>query len=284
MVDVEASNYNELKNVITNANPNTATKIMLTGNMVGTEKITLENKHIILTSKAETPVTIERKTAITLFEVKSGSLTIEGDSKKGKEGIVIAGQEVTAGGQLLLLSGSGELTIKNTTIQNAKTSNAGAVVKVTGGTLNIDNCLIKNCFGKARGGAIFFNNGNGSISNTDFEGNTTEDYGGAIWTELTAKLTVTNCNFRNNIAAKNGGAISTRGDSEVSVLVDGVGQYEFTGNKVNGTAGGYGAIYNASSKELTYSARYSYSENTDGTGTGIGVGGSKLVRIDAAEE
>lgn len=80
------------------------------------------------------------------------------------------------------------------------------------GDLNIEEASFTNNETNGNGGAIYSLIGNQNIKNSDFTGNKAEQDGGAIYAlsldNSKETTTITDSNFINNTAVKNGGAIS----------------------------------------------------------------------------
>ena len=79
--------------------------------------------------------------------------------------------------------------------------------------LTINSCLFENNVAD-EGGAIYVQ-GVATISNTDFQFNEGDWQGGAVVAASGSQLTMTNCNFRNNIVDNFGGALSVRTNAQV---------------------------------------------------------------------
>ena len=104
-----------------------------------------------------------------------------------------------------------DVTLKDLTFSNYNTDLAGGGVLLSnnaGATVTFDNCIItgNSVSNGAGGGAIFFANGNLTITGTTFKSNTSTDEGGAIM-GLSGTITITNSVFESNSAATKGGAI-----------------------------------------------------------------------------
>ena len=161
-----------------------------------------------------------------------------------------------------------DVTIKNLTIINVRTdSNGGAVYFYSSGT--VSNCNFVNNTAKYLGGAVYFSSsgsahvvescnfvnnnapggtggaigfeGSGTVSNCNFTGNTA-GHGCAVYFSSSGSAhVVESCNFVNNTAKYNGGAIDFEGFGTVSNC-----------NFINNTAEFYGgAVYFKSTGTVT---------------------------------
>lgn len=170
---------------------------------------------------------------------------------------------------------SANVTFKNLTFLNNNTTLAGGSVffnNNAGATASFENCTFNgnSVSNAAGGGAIYFANGNLSISNSSFVNNSSTDEGGAIFlqsgtstitnsifetNDATTKggaihlnngdLTIANCTFLNNTAANNGGAIAGIGSGNLTI----------SGSLFNGNTGnrGGGIAITNDSRELVMS-------------------------------
>lgn len=99
------------------------------------------------------------------------------------------------------------VNILNSYFKNNVAKYGGAVFLGQGG--NIDNCIFEYNMAKSNddtgyGGAVFFYNGTGNITNSEFYNNIALDYGGAVYLSFTTRdIIMDNCTFANN-TAKNG--------------------------------------------------------------------------------
>lgn len=160
---------------------------------------------------------------------------------------------------------SGTTVIKGCTFENVNASNTGhnSVIYNNEGTMNITNCVFRNCnaaFGvitnhnASSTTAVIMNVRNctfennygytepGCINNCGilnvwdsiFNNNEAYQWAGAIHTHTNAKTVIRNCSFNGNVAGWNGGALYTYSDLEVY-------DSNFTNNNCSTNSGG-GAI------------------------------------------
>lgn len=160
---------------------------------------------------------------------------------------------------------SGTTVIKGCTFENVNASNTGhnSVIYNNEGTMNITNCVFRNCnaaFGvitnhnASSTTAVIMNVRNctfennygytepGCINNcgilnvwdSTFNNNEAYQWAGAIHTHTNAKTVIRNCSFNGNVAGWNGGALYTYSDLEVY-------DSNFTNNNCSTDSGG-GAI------------------------------------------
>ena len=118
---------------------------------------------------------------------------------------------------------TGNLTIKNTTINNNKANLGGAIYNT--GNLTINNTNINNNNAKSIGGSIY-NNGTITINNTTLTHNNVLHNGGAIYN--TGNLTINNTNINNNYA-KRGSALNS--DSTYTSVIITITNSIFKNNK-----------------------------------------------------
>lgn len=97
----------------------------------------------------------------------------------------------------------------------------GGAISSVMGDLNIEEASFTNNETNGNGGAIYSLIGNQNIKNSDFTGNKAEQDGGAIYAlsfdNSKETTTITDSNFINNTAVKNGGAISME-NTQTSII------------------------------------------------------------------
>lgn len=151
---------------------------------------------------------------------------------------------------------------------NTSSGTGGAVYANTNATLTVDGSLFDGNTSVGIGGAYYSNSAAATMTDTDFTNNSTTGtsawYGGAIYTNGTSRLTMTECEFRgNNNTHGTGGAICVRGTG--SLELDGCLFEE------NYTAGVGGAVHvfgiTATIKNTTFNNNRS---NTTGGALQIG--------------
>ena len=111
--------------------------------------------------------------------------------------------------ETIIITSPGVIDGKGAVIDMEGSLNLNAFYVNVTGMLTIKNLTIKNVNSYGEGGAIFFLNGNATITDCNFYNNSAQD-GGAIYfngTESSDFITVENCIFTNNTAIYNGGAI-----------------------------------------------------------------------------
>lgn len=129
------------------------------------------------------------------------------------------------------------LTVKNSNFYNNRTNKTvsaenskgneessglgGGAISSVMGDLNIEEASFTNNETNGNGGAIYSLIGNQNIKNSDFTGNKAEQDGGAIYAlsldNSKETTTITDSNFINNTAVKNGGAISLE-NTQASII------------------------------------------------------------------
>jgi autotransporter family porin len=136
------------------------------------------------------------------------------------------------------INNQGTLTLNNCAFENNHANtNGGSLYSIN--EVNIQNCQFNSNYAGSgiAGGAVYIQNGNASISNSQFNGNHAEWDGGAVYIN-NGEVSISNCIFNGNYADEEGGAIWNRGDLTVT-------DSQFTGNYVNGgkDSGMGGAIF-----------------------------------------
>ncbi len=150
----------------------------------------------------------------------------------------------------------GTLTLTNCAFENNHaTTNGGAVYSQN--EVNIQGCQFNSNYAGSgiAGGAVYIQDGDASITNSQFNGNHAEWDGGAIYINR-GNVYISNCQFNGNYADEEGGAIWNRGDLTVTDSL-------FTGNYVNGgkDPGMGGAIFSGFSSDL-YITGSTFTDNT----------------------
>lgn len=195
----------------------------------------------------------------------SGTLTITDTTMSGNTAV---------NGGAIEASGSGKVIVKNSTLEsNTATKTGGAIYATGSAKVEIsDNTTLKNNTALA-GGAIFMDTGASvTINVATLEGNTatgttdtdfggSDGCGGAILVADTTKtdtsaignaattLTLTNVTFKNNVANKQGGAVST--DESSPNLVITATNCIFDGNSATTKGGGAVEIKNGNQTTAT---------------------------------
>ncbi len=150
--------------------------------------------------------------------------------------------------------------------KNTAKGNGGAVANIefidADGTFKANNAIFSEN-GAANGGAIY-NDSIAELTDSEFIGNTSSTYGGAIMSTEGSDLTITNGTFTENKVIDNekasyGGAIFNKGKMEVSG--------NFSGNE----AGRGGAIYNYTTAETTIKEDTVFENNKSTYGHGSAV-------------
>ena len=150
--------------------------------------------------------------------------------------------------------------------KNTATGNGGAVANIefidADGTFKANNAIFSEN-GAANGGAIY-NDSIAELTDSEFIGNTSSTYGGAIMSTEGSDLTITNGTFTENKVIGNekasyGGAIFNQGKMEVSG--------NFSGNE----AGRGGAIYNYTTADTTIKSGTVFENNKSTYGHGSAV-------------
>ena len=131
------------------------------------------------------------------------------------------------------------LKLTGITVQNGKSAKLGGAVYV-GETawLELNSCVFKS--NSAETGGALYVSGNLTANATDFISNEATTAAGAVGLAGTGAISFTDCNFRNNKAARHAGAIQNYGDAGMKLNITGG---EISGNSTTDTsAGGGGAL------------------------------------------
>ncbi|WP_455906301.1 Ig-like domain repeat protein [Methanobrevibacter smithii] len=185
-----------------------------------------------------------------------------------------------------LIYNSNNLALINSTVSGndiASGTSSYGIVYSTGGTVKIVDSDFDNNI--ARLGTVYISSGNLIVENSIFESNrVTVGNGGAItlWS-LSSKVNITNATFRDNVAAKDGGAILARGDVNIlnSIFENNAAGNGYYGNAIYN----YGnlnihysvLLENASSNYVIYNCGYNPSANAQYNWWGTNNDPSKLV-------
>ena len=169
-------------------------------------------------------------------------------------GITVDGRNESSSSSMFTVNG-GTLNLKDSAVQNCvKSTTEGGAINMAGGTLTIENSTIKDCSATYYGGAVYLDSyAKVTIKSGTFSGNRTREessYGGGFIYNRMSTLTIENGSFLNNSSTGKGGVIYNTGlDGTKTYIRGGV----FSGN--TSSCSGYegsGAVFFSS-------------ENTDDT-------------------
>ncbi len=257
---IEVSDANGLNNAITNG-----TYIRLTADITLSAHLTIPaEKTITINLGGHTlrrNLSSATEMGCVIIVAASGNLTLTGGTLSGgwnsgyyNDGIHSAGGIVN----------KGSTTLNNVTITNCKGIDGGAIMNVSGATLNITGGTISNCESNQGGGGIVNKGYSATIIGCTFDNNTATTRGGAIWSDHS--ISTGGCTFSNNKALAqgqggDGGAIHV--ESSTFTLVDDI----ITGNSSKDA----GAIYVKSGARLDIygNTLISGNESTEHGGGGI---------------
>lgn len=197
---------------------------------------------------------------------KDGSLTISNSNFHNNSLNV----DLSFGGAIY--NWRGTLTITGSTFQNnstgGSTSYGGAIISGdTGSTLYINSTNFYNNSSQDYGGAIF-TVGVTDVSDCTFQGNATIQSGGAIYHRyfmISYPLTISNSTFDGNVSVGDGGAIFTENECSVE-------DSNFTGNSALKSGG---AIYSSSGIHTLHLDGNVFQENA-----ALDAGGGVALRVD----
>lgn len=180
---------------------------------------------------------------------------------------------------------------------NKATLNGGAIYNAEGGSIDsnagsiiLSNNTYKDNTATSNGGAVY-NAGTTTITDSEFSGNTAQNYGGAVITRCvtdgcTAKTTISNSTFKNNTASIGGAVFGwTNSETEISGSTFDSNTADFGGaiytstsmknltisdsKFLNNTALGVGAVGIFKKASLT-NVTFDGNKSTDETGSGGG--------------
>ncbi len=194
----------------------------------------------------------------------------------GANQITLDGGDAT---KFFLIDDGATLDLRNLTIENGRHYAGGAIdndgtTLITGSTLRYNQVDQQST---NRGGAIYNNGGDVTITSSTIASNDSADDGGAIYNGNGGTVTITNSTFNANTAGSYGGAIyNDNGDIEI-----------VTSTFYNNLAGNDGgAIYNYDEVTVTSSTLTSNSADSDGGaiyhhGGNLAITFSTITRNDA---
>lgn len=161
---------------------------------------------------------------------------------------------------------SGDVVIRNVIFADGKGS-VGAVLKLVGANLQIDNAAFVNNEASDRGGAIAVVEANLTITNSSFINNRAANNAGAIMFDIIAMdthLRITDSVFTDNHAGGNGGALWVTQGTRTTIT-----HSLFQNNHADGSGGGFfteGGAFAGSRLNLQNSAFVGNSAGADGGG------------------
>ena len=106
---------------------------------------------------------------------------------------------------VVIKEGSNATVINSTFIGNDVQGKKSSIVKISGSSARIENCVFIDNNGYS-GGVLYARHSEINIAHSTFTGNKARDSGGAIYS-ITVAINITNCTFENNWAQHQGGAI-----------------------------------------------------------------------------
>ena len=217
---------------------------MYNGNLLVEKSTFTENKAdeggaILLREVGGASITIKDSSFNTNTATKNGGGLFFGDSSTGLiENVIMDKNEAVLGGAIYNAS---NITIDNLTATNNKaTSNSGM------------------------GGAMYIIGTDGTqstkITNSTFDGNSSDYVSGAIWLGANAKLDIEKGKFLNNKATYGGAIYTSNNNNNLTI-----NNSEFTNNTADGT-GAIGIYSNAEIKNTIFSGNKSTSDSSGGGG------------------
>ncbi|MBO4480196.1 MAG: YadA-like family protein [Alphaproteobacteria bacterium] len=178
-----------------------------------------------------------------------GTLNIDG-------GTYSSNTAATSGGAIYMSKG----TVANATFTGNNAASGGAMHVDSAATtpVVISGSTFTNNTATTQGGAINARSSQLAISNSSFEGNSSEGKAGALY--LSQITTITDTSFRNNTAGTEGGAIYHYSNKKLTINAD-QENVEFSGNTANGVGND---IYASSAYTLYLNANTGRSISMDG--------------------
>jgi predicted outer membrane repeat protein len=183
-----------------------------------------------------------------------------------------------AGGALYIMAdgGTGTATVTNCEFEGNSTGGQGGALFIAGEAI-IEECLFTENSSVAGGGALYVNDSTGtgkaSLTDCDFEGNSTDGDGGAVCLDLEGTFTL--CTFEGNEADGSGAAISQTSESDTTID-------ECTFKDNEGTT--YGTVIDVKNKVLVKGVNY-FVDNSPGGDLDYGIGSynHRIYEKDIAE-
>ncbi len=186
------------------------------------------------------------------IEIKPGKLKIFGT---GIDVPQINGQNSV---NIFVINKKAIAEINNIWITGGKVQGPGAAVN-NSGQLTLKNVTIEDSEGTIGGGISNYSEAKLVISDSVIKDNEASDEGGGIYNHLNAMLIVTNTEITGNKAKKDGGGISNHGDMELEGI-------EISGNTADGNGGG---LFNVTDKDISLYKSTITNNVSSGEGGGI---------------
>lgn len=170
-----------------------------------------KNVQLKIDNSNTSALTITRNTNNLLFDIKTGTITIDGQEK----GIIIDGTYSSGTKSLINISENAKVTFTNITFKNNKSTENGGAISQTSSSLTLNNCTITNNTAKYGGGIISSKDVSTlTLNNTNITNNTaTDGSGGGIYGS--SKITINNSNISNNTANTYGGGMIIKAEATI---------------------------------------------------------------------
>lgn len=150
----------------------------------------------------------------------------------GGSGVTISGDAANFTFRAFTITSTGNLSLNNLTVTNAKEILGGGLFNQNGGTVNLSNCNFSGNSTTLTGGGGIFNAGMMTLSNTVVSVNTAANQGGGIFNGTNAELTLTD----STVSFNGDNGIGGGGIGNAGMLT--VNRSTIYGNLTNGNGGG----------------------------------------------
>ncbi|MFC1517203.1 choice-of-anchor Q domain-containing protein [Candidatus Margulisiibacteriota bacterium] len=278
-----ANPFNSIQNALNYLSDNNVTNgvaIAVTGNYQLTTKITWPTKPLNLTLKGISPAA----SSSVIIDAQNNDRVIIVGTFNGSNGTALTiedltiqnGNNVNEGGGIYLADNSA-LTLNNVIVSSNISSSyygGGIYAYGEGIALYIVDSLFNDNTAVNYGGAIYKENGTGTIQNTDFIGNkSTNSHGGAIY-NTSSGIYINGGHFTDNTANNYGGAIYSDNalDLEKAVFIGNESQYNF------GSKGG--AIYHNNQTARIINCIFAENKALNNTGQGAGIYNNDILYLN----
>ena len=259
---VEVSSFHQLQRAVEGAKDNRT--VVLTADINMEESILLpEGVQVEITDNG-TEKTLRRPAGMAdcFFSVPKGSsFTLKGTAA----GMLVldgGGEDVLAGEEGTMVISQGDVTMEKIVVRGSNTeATYGSVLRGSGGKNVLRDSTFENNAAEA-GGVVYVTAGQLEVDGCTFNSNkATFSHGGAVYVSKKSTLSLKNSTFTDNACPNKdgsyGGAVALQEDC-TGTIVDCV----FDGNRVKHSGNGYGgAVYVGKSSELTVSGKTEFKNN-----------------------
>ncbi len=251
---INVSDYNELKEAITNSESEIVIKEDITYDSLITisYEVTINgDNHKLIRGSGYTggllSITSNGNVTINNLNVDGGAPNWEMDIANGANNSsgYFRVDVINTDGDILatdpLIINAGVLNIKSSIFENVRNNNGttagtGGVIRTTAGTVTIEDGTFRHCASYREGGVLYASGGDVTIKDSKFINNASgagykgQTHGGAIQVNGANKLDVDNTLFQDNFAQHNGGAIMLQTNGSDIKITNSVFKHNMCGN------------------------------------------------------